>query len=85
MIDPFEIPCRVLVEMLTDYLEDALPEDDRARFEAHLEVCPPCVYVLDQFRAVMALSGELREADVDALEPEVRSSLVEAFVSSRLH
>ena len=31
-----EFTCRELVEALTDYLEDAMPADDRARLEAHL-------------------------------------------------
>ena len=31
-----EMPCRELVELVTDYLEDRLSPLDRARFEAHL-------------------------------------------------
>ena len=32
MTDLPEMPCRELVEVITDYLEDALPHDDRLRF-----------------------------------------------------
>jgi anti-sigma factor RsiW len=35
--------CKELVELVTDYLEGALPADDAARFEGHLALCPPCV------------------------------------------
>jgi anti-sigma factor RsiW len=81
-IDPFgadEMPCSALVELITDYLEGALPPDASARFEGHLEVCPPCVVVIDQWRTVMTLAGELREEDIDALDPSVRRELSRAF------
>ena len=34
------ITCRELVELVTDYLEGALPRRDRGRFEAHIAQCP---------------------------------------------
>ena len=37
-----EMPCRELVELITDYLEDCLSPVDRARFEAHLADCEAC-------------------------------------------
>ena len=33
---PGDLPCQHVVEMVTDYLEDALPPADRRRFEVHL-------------------------------------------------
>ena len=36
------MPCRELVEVITDYLDDALPQRDRLRFEAHLTECDAC-------------------------------------------
>jgi anti-sigma factor RsiW len=79
MTDPYEIPCRPLVEMLTDYLEGALDAADVERVEAHLGVCPACVHVLEQFRQTIGIVGALREQDVDELDPEVRTSLMDAF------
>ena len=32
--------CRNAVDLVTEYLEDALPPRGRARFEAHLAGCP---------------------------------------------
>jgi anti-sigma factor RsiW len=81
MIDAFEIPCRDLVEMLTDYLEGNLDPSDVERVDAHLSVCPPCVDVLEQFRRVVGLTGELREEEVEGVEPHVRGELVRAFSS----
>jgi anti-sigma factor RsiW len=42
-IIPGGISCREVVEIVTDYLDGALPPEDRDRMDAHLEACPPCV------------------------------------------
>jgi predicted anti-sigma-YlaC factor YlaD len=81
MIDAFEIPCRDLVEMLTDYIEGNLDALDAERVDAHLSVCPPCVDVLEQFRRVIRMTGELREEEVERVEPHVRAELIHAFSS----
>jgi anti-sigma factor RsiW len=71
-----EMPCQELVEVLTDYLEDALPERDRLRLEAHLEECDACTAYLDQFRRTIALVGRV---EVDQLAPETHAGLLRAF------
>jgi anti-sigma factor RsiW len=76
MTNPAEMTCRELVEVITDYLEEALPADDRRRFEQHLEECPYCVSYLEQMRATIAALGALRE---ESLSPEARAELLEAF------
>ena len=53
------MPCRELVEVITDYLEDALPRDDRVRFEAHLAECDACRDYVAQFEQTIALSGRV--------------------------
>lgn len=73
---PDELSCRELVELITDYLEDALSADDRARFHRHLATCPHCRAYLDQMRLTIALTGQLSEDD---LSPESRDALLEAF------
>ncbi|HYG71635.1 MAG TPA: zf-HC2 domain-containing protein [Actinomycetota bacterium] len=39
MTTPTSMTCRTLVELLTDYLEGALPDDERVLLEAHLAGC----------------------------------------------
>ena len=39
---PREIACAELVELLTEYLEGALPPDEVAVVEAHLAACEAC-------------------------------------------
>ena len=71
-----EMPCQELVEVITDYLEGALPEPDRIRFEEHLEVCGKCREYVAQFERTIAAVGVVTEQDLD---PDVREGLMEAF------
>lgn len=65
-----EITCKELVELLTDYLEDALPAEDRSRLEAHLAECDGCSNALQQFRETIRVSGHITEDEVAAPERE---------------
>ena len=56
-----ELACQELVEIVSDYLEGALPEADRERFEAHLEICEGCRRYLDQMRTTIRVVGTLTE------------------------
>jgi anti-sigma factor RsiW len=71
-----EISCREIVELVTAYLEGALSERDRARFEAHLSGCDGCDNYLAQMRETIRITGTLTEDQV----PEVtRTALLSAF------
>ena len=59
-MDEGELTCRELVELVTDYLEGALGDDERARFEAHLGGCAGCTAYLHQMRTTIWLVGRLR-------------------------
>ena len=59
-----DIVCREAVELVTDYLEDALSQARRRRFEAHLAHCPDCPEYLAQMRATVALAGRVTPADL---------------------
>jgi anti-sigma factor RsiW len=73
---PDELTCRELVELVTDYLEGALPDEERARFEAHLVECDGCAAYLAQMRDTLRIAGRLRE---ESIAPEARESLLRAF------
>jgi anti-sigma factor RsiW len=70
------LACRQLVELVTAYLESALPAPERARVEAHLAACPNCARYLEQMRQTIAATGRLSEED---LEPAAREALLGAF------
>jgi anti-sigma factor RsiW len=58
--------CQEVVELVTDYLEGALPRDERRRLEAHLADCPHCTEYLAQIRATIRLTGRLEPDDLTA-------------------
>jgi anti-sigma factor RsiW len=76
MTDLPEMPCRELVEVITDYLEDAQPDDDRVRFEAHLADCDACRDYVEQFEQTIALSGRL---ELEQLPAGLRDELLSAW------
>ncbi|HEU0249913.1 MAG TPA: zf-HC2 domain-containing protein [Solirubrobacteraceae bacterium] len=61
-----ELPCREMVELITDYLEGALSRSQRRRFEAHLAGCEHCSEYLRQMRLTIEATGVLREQDLTA-------------------
>jgi anti-sigma factor RsiW len=73
---PRDIACIEIVELLTDYLEGALPADEVAAVEAHLAVCPGCQHYLDQMRATIAALGTV---PVESLSPQAQDTLLDAF------
>jgi anti-sigma factor RsiW len=75
-----DLVCTEEVEMITDYLEDALPAHEVERLERHLETCPGCTEYLEQMRTVAGSLGNLTEASLPA---EIRDDLIDAFRRSR--
>ncbi len=71
-----DLTCQDLVELVTDYLDDALPAWERARFEAHIADCPYCDAYLDQMRRTIRLVGTQRESTI---APEAEAQLLRRF------
>ena len=76
MIDVTALSCQELVELVTDYLEGALSEEDVARFERHIEPCRNCTTYIEQMRTTIALTGRLRAT---GLRAEAEAELLRAF------
>jgi anti-sigma factor RsiW len=72
--------CQELVDLVSDYLENRLPPEERARFESHLAECSGCRTYLEQMRQTLRALGRLTEAE---LSPEVRDRLLEVFRDTR--
>jgi anti-sigma factor RsiW len=70
-----DLTCQQLVELVTDYFEDALDPADRARFEAHVAGCSGCSAYLSQMRTTLELVGATAALET---RPEV-SALLERF------
>lgn len=78
MMDPTPIDCDQFVELVTDYLENALDDGLRARLEAHLDECDGCLNYLQQMTTTVALLGKVRADEVD---PQIRQRLLDAIAS----
>ena len=68
--------CQDLVELVTDYLEDALDRVTRERFEEHLIDCEYCAVYLEQMRQTLVVAGRIAP---ESLDPVTRANLLTAF------
>jgi anti-sigma factor RsiW len=71
-----EISCQELVELVTDYLDGAMPAELRVRFERHIESCPGCHTYLEQMQATIRVTGVLKP---ESLTREAEAKLLHAF------
>ncbi len=72
--------CAEVVELVSDYLDGALPEPEAQRVADHLAGCPGCTAYFEQVRATSASLGRVT---ADDLPPELKASLLEAFRDSQ--
>jgi anti-sigma factor RsiW len=68
--------CREFVELVTHYLDGALPDEERARFEAHLAECDGCDGYLEDTRRLVATLHATPQPPAD---PATREALLRAF------
>lgn len=59
------IACADAIELMTDFLDDALSQRDLADFQTHLTQCEGCSAYLDQLRRTITLTAESRDAAVE--------------------
>jgi anti-sigma factor RsiW len=70
-----ELTCQRVVELVTAYLDDGLPPEDRQDFERHLVSCSGCRNYLEQMRRTIETTGRVQLA----LPAELEEKLLEAF------
>jgi anti-sigma factor RsiW len=70
------VTCQEVVELVTDYLDRALPADEASLFEQHLNFCEGCIVYVEQMRATVETVGRVREEDVP---PATKERLMTAF------
>jgi anti-sigma factor RsiW len=71
-----EVVCRELVELVTPYLEDALPPDERAAVERHLAKCDGCQTYLEQMRLTIRAIGHVSD---EAITSRTREEVLAIF------
>jgi anti-sigma factor RsiW len=70
------LTCQELVELITAYLEETLPEAARQQVDRHLAGCEGCTHYLEQMRQTIQLTGRLRE---EQLTPQQQADLLTLF------
>ena len=80
MEEAHTLTCAELVELVTDYLDEALDPADLRRFEDHLSECEACGIYLEQIRITVELTGRLRADDLDE---RTTAGLLDAFAGWR--
>jgi anti-sigma factor RsiW len=68
--------CRDAVELVTDYLEGAMPAGERERFERHMHACPECTRYLEQARLTTDVLGHVHPPPPS---DETRAALLRAL------
>jgi anti-sigma factor RsiW len=71
-----EPTCQELAELITDYLEGALPAAQHALFDVHLAGCRNCTLYVEQMRTTVAVTGRIGAEDIPL---ELRGELLAAF------
>lgn len=78
-----KLTCREFVEFLAVYLEGRLPEEQLARFQAHLASCPPCVSYTRSYQDAVRLGREAFACPEENVPADVPEDLVRAIVAAR--
>ena len=73
---PDPLVCREFVELVTEYLDGALPREERLRLEAHLAACDGCDAYLEDFRVIVRT---LKQTPPPPADPHTRETLLRAF------
>lgn len=75
-LPPDMIPCRELVEYVSEYVEGTLDGERRAAVEAHLDCCGWCRAYLEQIRITVRVVGDVPPEPVD---PAVERGLLDLY------
>ena len=79
-----DMTCHELAELVTTYLEGALPFEERDRFEAHQEGCSACQTHVSQVRLAVSTLGRLKPSAGEDHSAE-QGSILELFRTRGLH
>ncbi|MEO8264502.1 MAG: zf-HC2 domain-containing protein [Ilumatobacteraceae bacterium] len=76
--------CKMLVELVTDWLEGALPEPTRSELELHVATCAGCIAYVEQMRTTQAALARLESVEaIEPPEPGVRDEMLAVFRARR--
>ena len=72
-----EFSCQEMIEVVTNYLDAALPPDEHQRFERHLTYCAGCGTYVEQMRETIRQTSMVPREE--SLPPALRERIVAQF------
>jgi anti-sigma factor RsiW len=76
---PLDLTCKEFVEVITEYLDGALPPADRERVDRHLAGCRGCRAYLSQMRQTIRVAGALGAPPEEPVAEATKRRLLDAF------
>ena len=58
------LECKQIAQLLGDYLDGILPQDQAELLEWHIEGCRPCVAFVNTYRGTVGAAKKLREVEI---------------------
>jgi len=83
MDDRIRARCDCFYQVLSDYFDGLLPEEEARLVEEHLRMCPPCLVYLEQFRIVHSECGKVEPEDLPADFDDVMQGVMAAWRKDR--
>lgn len=79
------VRCKEFVELVTDWEEGAVGDDERVALEEHMAICPPCIEYVQQLRLTRAVLREVADRDPAPASPPpaARAALLAEFRRQR--
>jgi hypothetical protein len=78
------VSCREISEFLMAYLERELEGEQKAEFERHLKLCPPCVHYLDGYKETVELVRRCGRSELDPNEKKRHGRPPEGLIQAIL-
>lgn len=75
-LNKIELNCQEVVELVTDYLEQALLPETKDAFVKHVADCPGCDTYIEQVQQTILMLRKLAE---QPMFPDTRQELLEIF------
>jgi anti-sigma factor RsiW len=76
--------CQMLVELVTDWLEGALPEPTRSELELHVATCVDCIAYVEQMQATRTALNRLESVHLaEPVDAETRDRVLAVFRARR--
>jgi predicted anti-sigma-YlaC factor YlaD len=72
------LSCQEVVELITDYLENALLAEMRKRLEEHVAQCPGCQTYIEQIQQTISMLHQIAKQQV---APATKQELLQFFHS----